>query len=198
MADLTFAHGSSFYGSIGLKTTNRKPAIRNNGSGFAGGTMSDRSFSNDAFENVRDQIGFCGIWCGSCAVGNGALRELTARYHRLIAAYGLESWAPKELDYEQFVEWLDGIGLEASCPGCHQGGGREACPMRTCAHSKGIGHCADCGGSSACTHSKDLLGMRSGARSAGLFVEPDDGDPLRLMEGWIEALKRSWPSTILF
>jgi hypothetical protein len=29
----------------------------------------------NAYENVMDQIGYCGICCGSCAVGNGALRN---------------------------------------------------------------------------------------------------------------------------
>ena len=35
---------------------------------------------NPELENVKDQIGYCGIWCGSCIVGNGALRELTRKY----------------------------------------------------------------------------------------------------------------------
>jgi hypothetical protein len=32
------------------------------------------------FENVKSQIGFCGIWCGSCLGGNGAVLELTRKY----------------------------------------------------------------------------------------------------------------------
>ena len=39
-----------------------------------------------AFENVQGQIGFCGIWCGSCVVGNGTLKELTKRYEEIISA----------------------------------------------------------------------------------------------------------------
>ena len=160
--------------------------------------MPDREDRTGAFENVRNQIGSCGIWCGSCAVGNGVLRELTQRYHRLIEAYGLESWAPKGLNYDQFDEGLAGIGREAVCCGCRRGGGRDACPIRACAGSKGTEHCADCVDSPACTHADDLLGMRTGARSAGLFVGSNLGDPLRLIHGWIEVLKRSWPSSILF
>lgn len=36
------------------------------------------------FANVKNQIGFCALWCGSCTVGNGVLRELTRRYKQLI------------------------------------------------------------------------------------------------------------------
>ena len=50
-------------------------------------------------ENTRDQIGFCGIWCGSCMVGNGALRELTRRYEAITKAYGLPDWAAKDFDH---------------------------------------------------------------------------------------------------
>jgi hypothetical protein len=41
-----------------------------------------------AFENVKSQIGFCGIWCGSCVVGNGTLRELTRKFEEMTRAYG--------------------------------------------------------------------------------------------------------------
>lgn len=27
------------------------------------------------FDSVKDQIGRCGIWCGSCVAGNGVLQE---------------------------------------------------------------------------------------------------------------------------
>ncbi|NWG10261.1 hypothetical protein HXY33_00685 [Candidatus Bathyarchaeota archaeon] len=32
------------------------------------------------FENIKNQIGYCGIWCGSCLGGNGATQELTRKY----------------------------------------------------------------------------------------------------------------------
>ena len=41
----------------------------------------------DALENVKNQIGYCGIWCGSCIVGNGTLRELTDKYKDLTETY---------------------------------------------------------------------------------------------------------------
>jgi hypothetical protein len=52
------------------------------------------SSSRNAFESVKAEIGYCGIWCGSRAVGNGALGEITTRYEKMLAAYGLKQWAP--------------------------------------------------------------------------------------------------------
>jgi len=61
---------------------------------------------DESFEGVRGQIGYCGIWCGSCVVGNGALRELTRRYEELVRAYGLEGWAPGNFDFGEFKKGL--------------------------------------------------------------------------------------------
>ncbi len=40
----------------------------------------------DGFESVKDQIGSCGIWCGSCVVGNGSLQELSGKYREIAEA----------------------------------------------------------------------------------------------------------------
>jgi len=63
------------------------------------------------FDNVKDQTGYCGIWCGSCVAGNGVLQELTERYDRIIKDYDLEQWAPKDFDFKE----------HASVPGMSKG-----------------------------------------------------------------------------
>jgi hypothetical protein len=30
------------------------------------------------------------IWCDSCVIGNGALKELTKRYGHMISGYGID------------------------------------------------------------------------------------------------------------
>ncbi len=72
------------------------------------------------FENVKDQIGFCGIWCGSCVVGNGALRELTKRYEQVIQAYGLQEWGPKDFDFKEFKKALSST-IHATVPRMFEG-----------------------------------------------------------------------------
>jgi len=91
------------------------------------------SMKGEPFENVRNQIGFCGIWCGSCAVGNGVLRELTRRYEQTIKRYGLEEWAPEDFDFEEFTRGLASIQAMPLCRGCLKGDGKPNCEIRACA-----------------------------------------------------------------
>jgi hypothetical protein len=154
--------------------------------------------NNEAFENVKDQIGFCGIWCGSCVVGNGALRELTRRYEETIKSYGLEGWGPKDFDYTEFSKGLASIQRMPICPGCLKGGGRENCEMRTCATSKAVQHCMECKERRECKHNEILNYMRSGALAAGLFVKADQAEREESLEEWVSRLKSKWPCCILF
>jgi len=49
-----------------------------------------------AFENVKNQIGYCAIWCGSCIVGNGTLKELSKKYAFILEGYGIDKWGADE------------------------------------------------------------------------------------------------------
>lgn len=51
----------------------------------------------EAFDRVKAQIGACGIWCGSCSVGNGSLRELSRRFEEVLEGHGVGEWAPPSL-----------------------------------------------------------------------------------------------------
>ena len=151
-----------------------------------------------AFERVKDQIGFCGIWCGSCVVGNGALRELTKRYEKLTKAYGLAEWAPKDFDYTEFVKALTSIKGIPPCPGCLNEGGRDNCEIRACAQGKGVEDCSKCLDFDTCEHTQILNKMRSGALAAGLFVTSAEGDREELLAQWTTELRLEWPCCILF
>jgi hypothetical protein len=151
-----------------------------------------------AFENVRAQIGFCGIWCGSCIVGNGALQELTRRYKELIGVYGLEEWGPKDFDYKELIKGLESMQNVQLCSGCLRGGGREGCEIRSCADGNKIVGCYACQGTAVCKHSELLQYMRSGAIRAGLFVNTGDVDRQQPIENWTAKLRTQWPCSILF
>ena len=151
-----------------------------------------------AFENVKDQIGCCGIWCGSCVVGNGALREVTKGYAEMIEAYGLEEWGLKDLDYEELAKGLESIQTTPLCPGCLKGGGRDNCEMKACASGKGIDDCGECGEPAECPHNGVLQQMRSGAVAAGLYVKTKSVDKQKLIEQWTVQLKLTWVCSVLF
>jgi hypothetical protein len=151
-----------------------------------------------SFENVRNQIGFCGIWCGGCVVGNGTLRELTRRYEETISAYGLQEWAPKDFDYVEFSKGLSSIRGMPLCPGCLRDGGRDDCEIRACAQSRELHDCTECRDFGDCGHDEIIEKMRSGARAAGLFVKETDSENEECIERWSAELRDKWPCCVLF
>jgi hypothetical protein len=151
-----------------------------------------------AFEKVRQQIGYCGVWCGSCVVGNGALKRLTTKYQEILCAHGLEHWAPEDLDYVDFERSLRVVKRVASCAGCRKGGGRDDCELRSCCANKGLEDCLACDDQDHCSHGEILERMRSGARAAGLFVKNMSGSNTRLLSAWETELRSKWPSSVLF
>jgi len=151
-----------------------------------------------AFEDVKDQIGFCGIWCGSCAVGNGTLRELTKKFEEIVKGYGLSEWGPKDFDFAEFNKGLTSIQAVPLCPGCLKGGGRTDCEIRACATAKKVADCGECDRPAACTNSELLEHMRTGANQVGIFVKTDNIDRRQLLSKWNAELENKWPSCTLF
>jgi hypothetical protein len=151
-----------------------------------------------AFNKVKAQVGHCGIWCGSCIVGNGTLKELTAGYEKLIKDYDLENWAPKTFDFKEFLKGLKTIKATPLCAGCRKGGGWDTCPMRGCAVKKKITDCAECADQTACPHSSSLEKMRTGSVRAGLYVKTRKGSQKKLVGQWAARIKSRWPSSFLF
>ena len=156
------------------------------------------SIKADAYENVRSQIGYCGIWCGSCVVGNGALRELAAQLGSVLASYEVGKWGPKDFDYQELSRGLASIRRIPVCRGCVKGGGAEECPLRACAKGKGLDDCTLCGEQVACPYGKRLHHMRTGARAAGLFVRNPGDDREEFLAGSEAELKTRGPSCIVF
>ncbi len=77
------------------------------------------------FENVKNQIGRCGIWCGSCVVGNGTLKQLAKRCEHIIGGYGVDEWGTKDFDGKEFMKGLTSIQNLPVCVGCLKGGGND-------------------------------------------------------------------------
>lgn len=152
----------------------------------------------EPFENVKNQIGYCGIWCGSCVVGNGALRELTKKYDQVVEAYGLQEWGPKDFDFKEFAKGLSSIQALPLCQGCLKGDGRPNCEIRMCASKKKIDDCSECNQAEACKNIDILEKMRTGAQRANLLVKTENVDRRKLIEKWAAELKAKWPSSVLF
>lgn len=150
------------------------------------------------FANVAEQVGRCGIWCGSCVVGNGVLAELTRRYERLLELHDLRAWGPKDVDHDAFSQSLRSICSMAPCPGCLKGGGRDDCELRSCAEERTLSDCSECGELGRCPRGTLLDHMRSGAARAGLFVRGPGADRGTTLRRWLEELRSRWPQSVAF
>jgi len=155
-----------------------------------------------AFENVKNQIGYCAIWCGSCVVGNGTLKELTKKYEHIIGGYGVDKWGAEEqsFDGQEFMKTLQSIQNIPVCRGCLKGGGATNCKIRACASSKKLADCTECKEFMTCENREALQKVRTGALRVGMLVKNDDDKALQqqLIEKWTAELKNKWPSYILF
>lgn len=155
----------------------------------------------NAFENVKNQLGYCAIWCGSCAVGNGALKELTKRYAHLIGGYGVDRWGAEEQGFDgpEFMKALKSLQKIPVCPGCRKGGGATNCKIRACASNKKLADCTECTKFMACENHEALRRVRSGALDAGMSVKTDNdtADQRELIAKWTAAITHNFPHCLI-
>lgn len=146
---------------------------------------------------VMSQLGYCGIWCGSCVVGSGALMELARRYREMLDSHGIEDWGAQGFDYAEFVKGLESISKLEVCTGCLSGGGRDDCELRLCAQRRQA-ECVDCDSFGDCTHGELLDHMRTGARQAGMVVIDTSADKQSVRSDADSELARRWWWRALF
>ena len=153
----------------------------------------------EPFENVKNQIGFCGLWCGSCVVGNGTLKELTRRYEHIIRGYGVTAWGAKDFDGKEFLKALESIQALPTCQGCLKGDGNEECKIRPCAMNKKIPDCNECNEPTTCKNPNELKNVRTGALQVGMTLKTDKDkeDRQQLIKKWTAEIKNKFPSCIV-
>ncbi len=147
------------------------------------------------FQNVEYQLGFCGIWCGSCPAGNGSIVELTRRYATTIKQSNLENWAPPTFDFTEFMKGLAALQTVPLCDGCLKGGGNPTCTIRLCARQKNIPSCSQCEALPQCTHFASL--ERRNPHIKTELSRLKDRDPRELINTWTMELKERFPHCLL-
>lgn len=150
------------------------------------------------FENVKNQIGFCGIWCGSCTSGNGATQKLAEKFEALAkkSQNQLETWAPKSFNFNEFMKGLTAIHSMPLCPGCRKGGGDPNCKIRICALNKGLTDCSLCDQLLTCKNFEEL--ERSHPKIKECLMGINENERAALIEKWVNELKTKWHHCILF
>jgi len=149
------------------------------------------------FENVKNQVGCCGIWCGSCVGGNGAILELTRKYEQTVkrSQSALEKWAPKGFNFNELMKELSHIQAMPHCPGCRKGGGNPNCTIRICALNRGVTYCSQCEQLLTCNNFGELEKSNPKVKE-GLTEIKNKGQAV-LIEKWMGELKTKWPHCLL-
>lgn len=149
-----------------------------------------------AFENVKSQIGRCGIWCGSCAVGNGTLRSLAKRSEHVIGGHGVDEWGATDFDGKEFMKGLKSIQNLPICVGCLKGGGNEVCKIRPCSANRKLSDCTECNEMKTRKNLESLQKVRTGAIQVGMLAkfENDRTDQQELVRKWTAEIKSKCPN----
>ena len=154
-----------------------------------------------AFDNVKNQIGYCAIWCGSCVVGNGALKEVTRKYEHIIDGYGIDEWGAQEQGFngQELMKALKGIQNIPICFGCRKGGGNLSCKIRPCASNKNLNDCTECKDFMKCENREPLNKVRTGAFNVGMIIRTneDKTDQQRLIKKWTKEIAAKFPSSVI-
>jgi hypothetical protein len=105
--------------------------------------------------NVKNQVGPCGITCGTCFLGAGTMAKAMEEADNYINMSGIMEWAPMvpgggDIDWEATQKALGWMQKYAYCAGCEEGGGPPNCSIRTCAAEKGFELCNMCSELDAC------------------------------------------------
>lgn len=150
---------------------------------------------SEAFRNVKNQVGYCGIWCGSCPGGNGVSIELTRKYDEFVKKNQLEKWAPRTFSFSEFEKGLAAIQAMSSCVGCLKGGGNPACKVRLCASEKQVVNCSQCEELSVCKNFEALEQTHPNIKEVLRKMKNDKVQAL--IKKWIKELSQKWPYCIL-
>lgn len=103
----------------------------------------------EAFDQVKDQMGPCGIVCAACDLGNGTVAETALKLLEYLKMYAVSSWAPAvpgggDVDFDRLDQALNWVQTYTRCFGCGQGGGPPDCAIRNCSKERGYELCSEC------------------------------------------------------
>jgi hypothetical protein len=154
-----------------------------------------KALSSD-FENVKNQIGFCGIYCGGCAAGNGAIAEQARRLLNTVEAYEHEKWVVRDFDFKEFMKGLNAIKNASTCPGCRKGGGPATCKVRICGMQKNLSNCGECKQLIPCRDFEHL--EKSHPSMKKQLMDNAGKSQEQLIMQWRNELKAKWPHCLLF
>ena len=111
---------------------------------------------NSGSNPIQNQFGPCGILCGSCPLGGGAVAKSAKQTRKHISDCQIPMWSPfvpggEAIDWAAVDKALDWMTTYARCAGCRNGGGPPDCAIRICAQERGYELCSSCADLEVCS-----------------------------------------------
>jgi len=97
-------------------------------------------------------VGYCGLYCGACAIYQQMIKNRAKQLLEVLDAYQFreiakeaKEWAPSLAHYTEFEDVLQSLmKMFGECLGCLAGGGPPVCVIRDCCKENGFSTCAEC------------------------------------------------------
>jgi len=99
--------------------------------------------------SLENQVGPCGITCGTCFLGSGTMAKTMGEASHYINMSDIKEWSSQvpggsEINWVETEKALDWMQKYAYCAGCEAGGGPPDCSIRLCAFERGYELCSQC------------------------------------------------------
>jgi len=106
---------------------------------------------------MNKNIGFCGIDCNKCELGNRTISKNAETLEKRVENYGISQWYQlvpvadnEKFGFDELNKGLAWLVKYAACPGCQNNGGPPMCPVRMCAREKNFENCSNCDSIDTC------------------------------------------------
>ena len=106
---------------------------------------------------MNKNIGFCGIDCSKCELGNKTISKNAETLKKRVENYGISQWYQlvpvadnEKFSFDELNKGLAWLVKYAACLGCQNNGGPPMCPVRMCAREKKFENCSMCDSIDTC------------------------------------------------
>jgi hypothetical protein len=131
-------------------------------------------------QEILDKTAYCGLYCGDCAFGTGAIPDLARDLRKALREAHFDK-AAEVIPFKEFKQYPQcyevlGAMVKLRCGGCRTSGRSKFCKIAQCARKKEVQGCWECAGFEDCkkldflatTHGDAHLKNLRKIRKAGL------------------------------
>ncbi|MBU1671779.1 MAG: DUF3795 domain-containing protein [Actinobacteria bacterium] len=131
-----------------------------------------------------EKTAYCGLYCGDCSFGTGAIPDLARDLRKEMRSFRLEQAAevipfPEFKNYRECYDLLGAL-VKMRCGGCRTSARSRYCNIAKCAVRKKLDGCWECGEVEECKKLEFLEGVHGDAHKKNLRKIKKEG-----LDAWV-------------